>query len=222
MDDLDDREGMQGQAAVLDRRRARIRRYSAAVRWAKIVLPVAAVVILALIFLTGRERGGITDLLTPQEIARLGAGLRLDNPRFVGVTEAGAPYSLSARAALPDAAMPEEIGLDAPEGEITLPGGRVLSGTSTDGVLLRSAERLTLTGSVVLESSDGYRFETEELAVDFGERRAHAPAPVRGEGPEGWIEAERFRLVTDGGDLGEAVIRFEGDVRVLFTPRASD
>jgi len=215
-------ESRERQAAMLDRRRAKVQRYTSVVRLAKIVLPVMALVILGLIFLTGRERGGIEDLLTPEEIARLGAGLRLDNPRFVGVTETGEPYSLTADAALPDGTMPEEIGLEAPRGEITLGDGRVLSGTSTSGMLVRSADRLTLTGDVVLESSDGYRFETEELAVDFGDKGATASVPVRGEGPEGWIEADAFSLATDGEKLGSAVIRFEGNVHVLFTPPPSD
>lgn len=202
-------------------RSRRILRYSRAVRWMKIVLPVVAVGLVGAIFLSGRENGSATGLLTPQEMARLAAGLALDHPRFAGQTADGNPYILRATAARPESAAPDRIRLDAPEGELTLGDGRRLTGHAGDGMLLRAEDRLRLWGGVRIESSDGYTFESERLVLVFSERKLSSPGPVVGEGPAGRIEAGN--MVIDGGEAGAEAARFFFDrrVRVVFIPRTS-
>lgn len=199
-------------------REARLRRYSRFVRFARVVLPVGAVVAIALIFFTGRERAGIEELLTAEELARLGAGLRLDRPRFAGATPEGAPFTLTALSATPDGPLAEEIALDAPEGQLTLEDGRVLDATAAAGMMDRKSERLMLSGGVEIVTSDGYRFETPELTLDFAAKGARAPQAVAGEGPQGSIAADSLTITGAGGGLRASRLYFEGSVRVLFRP----
>ena len=202
----------------LERRRRAVRTYTRIVRWMKFLLPVAAFGLVALIFLQGRERGSAIDLFTPAELARLGAGLRLEQPRFSGVTEGGEPFTVTAEWALPDSAMPEHVEFEKPEGDMTLEDGRKLHVTAEKGFLDRSAETLTLRGDVIIRSSDGYDLRTGTLEVDFGENRATAPGPVRGRSPDGEIDAGSMRVRAAGKKLRHAHIWFENDVRVLFIP----
>ncbi|MEM9781818.1 MAG: LPS export ABC transporter periplasmic protein LptC [Pseudomonadota bacterium] len=209
------------EAASLRARRASSRRYSLMIRFGKWLLPLGALGVLASIFLSGAERGGLEDMLSAEEIARLGAGLRLEQPRFVGRTTGGQPFELSAEAAEPDSALAEEIVLIKPEGRLTLAGGRILTGSAEGGLMRRTAETLTLTGGVRIETDDGYRFDTAALTVFLSRRDATAPGAVRGTGPAGTLEAARMVIMgtADGeADPAAAVIRFEGGVRVLFTP----
>ena len=210
----DDRE----DEAALDRRQRSVRRYTQLVRWMKVLLPVAALALVALIFLQGRERGSVEDLLSAEELARLGAGLRLEEPRFAGVTDGGEPFVVTADWALPDSAMPDRIDLEKPRGEISLSDGRTIVAEARTGQLLRPEETLALSGDVVIERSDGYRVTTEALTIDFGAKTAHAPGAVSGRGPDGEIDAGSFRADARDSGLSEAHIWFENRVRVLFIP----
>lgn len=206
---------MAAMAYGTDQRQQEMRRYSQAVRWMKILLPIIAAVVIGLIFLVGRERGGVADSETVAA-ARLGAGLKLENPRFAGVTETGEPFVVTALSALPDGAMPNLIDLEQPSGEITLGDGLVLTARAETGEMFREDERLNLQGSVVIESSDGYRFETERVEMDLAGKTARAPGSIHAEGPRGGISADSVRM--EQAENRKVVIRFEGNVRVTFAP----
>ncbi|MGF1553256.1 MAG: LPS export ABC transporter periplasmic protein LptC [Paracoccaceae bacterium] len=192
------------------------------VRLAKWLLPLGSLAVLATIFLSGTERGVTSDLLTTEERARLGAGLRLDNPRFAGRTEAGEPFVLSAAAALPDGPMPDEVRLDRPRGQVTLGDGRVVEAEAETGLLRRSADDLTLEGAVRIATDDGYVFTADTLSLDLASKGAATPGAVVATGPRGRLEAGRMRL--EGAEArGDGLVAvFEGGVRVLFRPGEAD
>jgi len=196
----------------------RVRRYSRIVRAMKVALPLAAVALVAAIFLSVRDRGDLTDLFTPEELATLGAGLKLDNPRFAGVTSKGEAFAVQADWALPDSAMPTVVELAHPRGEIELTDGRKLTASAQGGRLLRQEKKLVLEGDVVLDSSDGYHMETALVEFDLEGKAAHAPGPVSGTGPRGRITAGSLRAEA-GDEPGEpGKIWFENRVRLVFIP----
>lgn len=202
------------------RRAAEVRQYSRAVRWMKIALPVGALVLIGLIFLMGRDRGALVDLDTAADAAAISAGLKLENPRFAGVTDEGDPFVVTAVSALPDSASPERIALEQPEGEIRMSGGRVVKVTSTNGEIFRKEERLNLSGDVLLSTSDGYRIRTERVELDLDRRTAMTPGSVFAVGPQGRIQADRVQIVTKAGDDRDVTIRFEGNVQVNYRPKS--
>lgn len=197
----------------------RVRRYSRLVALMKVALPLGAVALIAAIFLSARDRGDLTDIFTPEELARLGAGLRLDNPRFAGVTDKGEPFVVRADWALPDSAMPRVIELEEPRGEIDLNDGRTVRVRAETGLLDRAAETATLRGSVRLETSDGYLIETGHVGVDLEERTARAPGTVTASGPRGTVEAGSMRARSGPGGIADGQIWFENGVRLVFIPR---
>jgi lipopolysaccharide export system protein LptC len=189
----------------------------------KVVLPLSALAVIAAIFLAARDKGDLTEIFTPEELATLGAGLRLDNPRFAGVTERGEPFAIRAEWALPDQAMPRFIDLEKPEGEIEMLDGRTVAAQAATGRIHRADKTLELRGGVVLDSSDGYHVETALIVFDLDAETAHAPGEVRGSGPRGTIEAGSFRATAgkdaNGADGPGGQIWFENRVRLVFIPR---
>lgn len=196
----------------------RVRRYSRWVRGMKVALPLGALALMAAIFFGARDRGDLNDLFTAEELATLGAGLKLDNPRFAGVTGRGESFTVRADWALPDSAMPLVIALEKPRGEIALADGRKLTGTASTGQILRLERQLILEGSVVLDTSDGYHLETERLELDMESKAVHAPGPVSGAGPNGAIESGSLRVEAAGKAGGPDKIWFENRVRLVFSP----
>lgn len=196
----------------------RVRAYSRAVAWMKVLLPLGAVALIAAIFLTARDKGDLTKIFTAEELATLGAGLRLDNPRFAGLTEQGEPFAIRADWALPDSAMPRLIDLERPEGEIEMSDGRTIAARAATGRMHREDKTLVLEGGVVLDTSDGYHIETGLIEIDLGAKTANAPGPVRGTGPRGQIDAGSFRAAAGEGAAGAGQIWFENGVRLVFIP----
>ncbi len=201
--------------------RRRVRTYSRAVAWMKVLLPLGAVALIAAIFVTARDKGDkgdLTTIFTAEELATLCAGLRLDNPRFAGVTEQGEPFAIRADWALPDSAMPRFIDLERPEGEIEMNDGRTVAATAAVGRMHREEKTLVLGGGVVLDTSDGYHVETDLIEIDLDAKTANAPGPVSGTGPRGQIDAGSFRAVAGEDSVGAGKIWFENRVRLVFIP----
>ena len=196
----------------------RVRHYSRLVRWMKVILPLAALALIGAIFLTARDKGDLTDLFSAEELATLGAGLKLDNPRFAGVTARGESFSVRADWALPDSALPTVVELEKPRGEIELADGRKLTASADSGTLRRKEKTLALQGSVAVDSSDGYHVTTGRLEFDLDGKTARAPGPLTGSGPRGSIEAGSMRAEAgpSGEDAGK--IWFENRVRLVFIP----
>jgi len=207
-----------GSGPIGGGRQAQLASYSRRVRWMKLLLPLGAVALVGAIFLMGRDLGGTSGLLSPMELARLGAGLKIDSLRFSGETEAGEPFEIRAVSAVPDQAQPERIDLDQPVGEIAMQDGRRVTARAAQGRLYRSSRRVELDGAVEIETSDGYRITTERAEMLVEERRLHAPGPVRGEGPRGSIQAGSMRAHGVDDDSAATKIWFENGVRLVFIP----
>ncbi len=196
----------------------RVRFYSRIVAWMKVLLPLAAVAVISALFLSAQKESNLSEIFTTEELLTLGAGLRLDNPRFAGVTENGEPFAIQADWALPDSAMPRIIDLENPEGEIEMSDGRTFAARSATGRMHRKQKILVLGGGVVLDTSDGYHAETELLEIDLGAETAMSPGPVSGTGPAGQIDAGSFRATTGAIGVGGRTIWFENKVRLVLIP----
>ena len=202
------------------RRHAEMRQYSRAVGWMKIALPIAALGLIALIFFTGRDRSAIVDARTAADVARLGAGLKLDNPRFAGTTDDGNPFVVTADWALPDGAMPNLVDLERPQGELHLDDGLTLTVAARTGEMRRETEQLHLLGDVDLRTSDGYRARTERVELDLARKTAKAPGPVSAHGPRGELHADSMRVDPARPDSRDMIVRFQGNVRLRILPQA--
>lgn len=201
-------------------RAAEVRQYSRTVRWMKIALPGMAVLLIGLIFLAGDTREPVIGADNALDAAALGAGLKLENPRFAGVTDNGEPFVVTAVSALPDGAVPDRVDLDRPSGELHMSDGRTLNVTSVTGRFYRVSERLVLEGDVRLITSDGYRIETGQVDIGLDTRMATAPGTFSVNGPAGTLRADRARMETSDG-AKDVVLRFEGNVHMTFDPAAS-
>ena len=214
------------KARAKRRRAGGARGYSVAVRWLKILLPLAALATLSLLFLLPRSDfvGGL--ILSGADLAALRDGLRLNEPRFSGSTDHGEPFSISADWALPDSPNPSRIELSAVVGEIVLTGGRSAGITAPDGALRPRDRSLTLSGGVELSTSDGYVLRTDAAEADMASRIIRLPGPLTGKGAGGELQAGSMRAWSEGaGPDGQGgagrngyIIRFEGGVRVVFQP----
>lgn len=197
----------------------RVRRYSRLVAWMKIALPLAALAGITVFYLSTRHDSDIEDFISAQDLATLGAGLKLESPNFAGITRRGEPYAIRAEWAVPDSAVPTYIDLERPQGEIELEGRGHVSVTAATGRLHRGEKVLVLKGEVVLRTADGYHLATDQLHFALGTQLTYAPGPVTGTGPNGRIDAGGMRLIPADPEKGEGTqIWFENRVRLVLSP----
>ena len=211
-----------GRAANLPRPQFRRRLssvwYSRFVGVLRIVLPVIAVGLVALVLVwpylepqDNRFRIGYSRLTLSE-----GGDPSAVNPRFLGTDKKNQIYSITADVAknlVQDAA---KVELEMPKADITLQDGSWLVITADTGVYTRNAEDVELNGNVTVYHDGGYEFQTSSAQVDLGHGVISGFEPITGQGPFGHVSAEGFQVI----DMGEGsfTIYFTGKSKVTLFP----
>lgn len=189
--------------------------YSRFVAIAKLVLPLVAVALLALVWAWPslrvtdlRFRLGFSDLVTRET-----AGPSMINPRYVGTDKDRKPFSITSDVARNSAVDRMKIDLEVPKGDIALNDGTWLILTAETGVYARTAKTLDLFGGVTLFHDSGYEIRTDSAYVDLEKGTAEGDRPVRGQGPFGDLRSEGFILLDKG-----KVIHFTGKSKLVIHP----
>jgi lipopolysaccharide export system protein LptC len=193
----------------------RRRGYSRFVAIAKLVLPLVAAALLALVWAWPslratdlRFRLGFSDFVTRET-----AGPSMINPRYVGTDKDHKPFSITSDVARNSAIDRMKIDLEVPKGDIVLNDGTWLILTAETGVYARTAKTLDLFGGVTLFHDSGYEIRTDSAYVDLEKGTAEGDRPVRGQGPFGDLRSEGFILLDKG-----KVIHFTGKSKLVIHP----
>jgi lipopolysaccharide export system protein LptC len=191
--------------------------YGRFVSFTKVLLPVIATAIIALIVVwpeLSEQNNRFT--LGPARIDPAEAeNLRMINARFIGVDATKRPYAVTADSADQATAKSDEVTLVAPKADILLGNGAWVALTAQTGIFDREKQILELTGGVNLFHDSGYEFQTQSIVVDLAAGDAIGTEPVRGQGPFGQLRAEGFRIY----NRGERV-EFLGKSKLVIRPAA--
>lgn len=191
--------------------------YSRLVAWLKILLPLAALAVLATLFLFQRRIDPARAIpLAAVDVEALARGARIGGPTYAGVTADGTAVTLTAATATPDAADPRRVTAEGIEAMIETPGGGLAEVRAAEGRIDGVAGRLTLSGGVEIVTSTGYRLTTSALAADLTRTHVEGGAGVEAEGPPGRIAAGGFTLAEGPG--GYELV-FTGGVKLLYDPQ---
>jgi len=135
---------------------------------------------------------------------------RIVNPRFTGRDEGGAPFTLTAEAAVRRSGGVAGLAdLERPALDYAfLSSGDASEVLSRRGLFDEAEQTLRLREQVRLETDSGYAFETESALLRLREGRVEGDSPVRGEAPWGAVRAQSFEVREDG----QRII-LNGDVR---------
>ena len=74
-------------------------------------------------------------------------------------------------------------------------------------------------GGAVLQSSNGYRVETEELAASFAEAAAWSDVEVRATGPVGNLTAGSMEFRMQQGASAGYLLVFNDGVHLIYEPQ---
>lgn len=197
--------------------------YSRLVSVLKVLLPLIAIGLLSSLFLVqGENDTGGEIVFTEGDLEELGSGLRISNPVFSGSSRNADRFRFEADLVVPDALPPTEAEITALTGEVHFADGTRLDLASAHGALDVPAQSLRLDGSVRIETGDGYRMETETLAIDLATGGLDTAVPVTTTGPLGRIDAGSLAVAPTAPGGAARRFVFGNGVRVLYDPPAAD
>lgn len=145
------------------------------------------------------------------ERARASGVNELVNPRFESEDRTRQPYVLTATRAVQSPQNPEVVLLDAPKADLRATDGTHSALEADKGMYRQAEEILLLDGNVRLMRDGGYQAQTERLSLHMKDQRAWSDRRVRGQGPEGEIEASGFRI-----EGGGALMIFTGPAKLVL------
>lgn len=194
--------------------------YSRFVFWLKVLLPLLALAILSTLFL-------VSETLDPNkaipyadvDVAQILREQGITRPTFGGTTADGATITLSAEAVRPVAGEGLRLRGTALDVVVEMPEDRMVAISSPTGDVDFTGRVASLGGGAILESSLGYRVETEALTAALDRVDAATKGSVAARFPGGTIDAAGMQLTRDG-DAGGFVLVFKGDVRLVYDPKA--
>lgn len=191
-------------------------RHSRTVAWVKVVLPLIALALLSTLFLFSRTPDPDAALpFADVDVEQLVREQRLSRPRFAGTLEDGREVALVADTAAAAAEDPNKIVMTNIESRVTLSDRAVMTLTAETSDLDLAAQIVTLAGSVIAMTTNGYRLATEHLSIGMGTMHLSAPQPIMMTGPGLTLEAGAMDI-TGGEDAG--FVSFTGGVRLLYQP----
>lgn|SRR5690606_21554541 len=193
---------------------ARAARHSRKVRVFKVVLPMAAVLIIVAFFgYSYLPRSGDVSVDLIDTTIESGE-LVMANPTLDGFTGSNQPYSVTARKARQPVGEPlgafslEEILATVPFGDED--SARIIAG---GGNLDRQSNRLILDNMIDIETTSGIRAKLQSAEVDLATKTVQTKDPVTIEMNGVRITADRFETA-DGGEK----LVFDGGVQIQVQP----
>ncbi|MFD2173122.1 hypothetical protein [Rhodobacter lacus] len=193
-------------------------RHSMLVHWAKLVLPLSALMLLSTLFLfSGRVDPTTASIYAKVDVDALVAEPRLTAPEYSGMTEDGAALTVRAKTATPD---PAGHGASARDviAKLEAADGAVTDLTAAAGVLDPALAQITLTDGVALQTSAGYRMATAKAEIATDRSRIVAPGAVHGEAPFGTIAAGQMEIGRTAPGAPYDLL-FNGRVKLIYQPQ---
>lgn len=186
--------------------------YSKFVRSMRIVLPLVAVAMTAIV-LTWEDAGRRVEPLKKEVVAPQSENIEneLLKPVFNSVDDKNQPFSVTADRATQDRINPDILNLEQPKAELSMNDGSKINADATIGLYQQKEQKLNLEGAVHLIHSDGYTLTTEELRVDLITQKAFSGLDVFVEGPAGTIQSTGLE-----GDAATGNLVFTGPAKVVL------
>ncbi len=135
----------------------------------------------------------------------------MNNPQFTGTDAKGRNFNLTAVMAHQQTAESPMLELQSPKGDVVLGSGNWVSLSADTGRFEQKQRQLDVNGNVLLFHDNGFQLATEQAHIDMKTGDAHGEKPVHGQGPDGVVDAEGFRLT----GFGEH-IEFTGKTEMTF------
>lgn len=194
-------------------------RHTQLVHWAKIALPLVALVLLSTIFLISRRIDPSAAIPYAQvDVEKLARENALTRPEYSGVTDDGSILSITAKQAKTTPSEADGASAEQIAAKLTAPDGRVTDLSSNEGLFQPNSNQVVLSGKVAMQTSDGYRMNSGRMEMQTDRDIVVSPGPVHGEAPFGTLDAGSMRSASTEDGTGHDLV-FNGGVKLIYQPQ---
>lgn len=191
--------------------------YSHFVAGAKVVLPLAALALLATLFLFARGSGGDGPDIPYAEIEEIAREARLSNAAYDGMAEDGSVISIRAETMQPEDGAPRTFVIRGLSAQVTAPDGTGLTVQAPDGRIDTLARAARFTGLARVEATNGWEMETEGIEADLTAGEVRSLGALEVHAPFGTFQAGGMAASTHP-ESGASQVVFSGGVSLVYTP----
>lgn len=193
--------------------------YSRWVASLKIVLPIAALVLLSTLFLFSRNIDPDRAIPYAQvDVEQIAREQRITGATYSGVTEDGTSFRISAAQARPDLGNLNRMYATELQAALDLTDGTRVTIAAGDGTIDTGEGTAMLQGGVRLETDTGYVFETETLEGRLDASRLVSDQPVKVKTPLGDLEAGAMELTRRENGPDPFLLVFKNRVKLVYLP----
>lgn len=202
-------------------RGAELDRYSRMVQFFKVLLPLAAILLLATVFLLSRSiETNVSGPFTDEAATERLSDQLVTQPDYKGVTRKGEEVRVEARRASQSRSGDDPTAAEI-QGQYNLSNGREITMVSNSGTIRPDKGTATFVGDVVITTADGLQLTTDLLNTSLDEIRGDTPGQVDGTGPIGNFTAGRMTFGTEKKD-GPVHILFTDGVKLIYEPQKAE
>lgn len=193
--------------------------YSDIVAWLKVLLPLAALGILATLFLVSKK----VDLESSIPFAKVELEKRLRDrqitaPYFFGQTSQGHDITVTSATARPDIDEPSRIVTEQIGALLSTQDGTEITITAESGEMDSDFQEVVLSGDVEIITSAGYVVQTDTMTFGMQDTRAETTGEIIATTEMGELKAGRMAL-RPAGENNEIFLFFTKGVQLIYTPK---
>ena len=179
----------------------------------RVILPVLIGVLAAFVVVLPLYAGGdVSFLLDKNKVEVAKERLRVQSATYRGEDDKGQPFALMAGSAVQKSSAEPIVKLERLSAQIGLSDGPAQI-VADHGHYDMDRQQVTVDGPVRVDSSGGYRLETQNSTVDLKSKTLKSGGAVTGTVPQGTFSANQMNA-----DLEGHIVRLDGNARLRIVP----
>jgi lipopolysaccharide export system protein LptC len=185
------------------------------VRFLKIALPMAIGVLLAFLAVAPlQKRQDFSFILDKNKVDVAKERMRVQAARYQGQDNRGRTFTINAESAVQATSRDPIVEIMGMSAEIALESGPATL-RAGKGRYDMDAEKVDVTGPIIVTGADGYRLQTRDVAVDLNARQLQSRGRVDGRMPLGSFSGDRMIA-----NLPEKRVTLDGNARLYIVQGA--
>ena len=185
------------------------------VRWAKILLPASAGILLAILAVAPLEKkGDVSFILDKKKVQSAPERMRVEAAHYTGTDNKGQQFEMVANRAIQRSSDTPLVDIRGMFARLTEAQGPLVI-AADQGRYNLDTQRVAIDGPVKVTGSHGFRLNTSNVLVDLNDRQLASQGPAEGAVRLGQFRANRIRA-----DLDDHKVVLDGGARLKIVQGA--
>ena len=185
------------------------------IKWAKIVLPSAVGVLVAILALAPLDKkGDVSFILDKKKVQSAPERMRVEEARYTGTDDKGQQFTMTAGRAVQRSSDTPLVDINGLYATLNMEQGPLLI-AANQGRYNLDTQQVDVLGPVNVTGGDGWRLRTQDVTVDLKQSQLASHGPAEGQMRLGQFRANQIRA-----DLGTHTVVLDGDARLKITQGA--